>query len=92
MSYGSIKFSDTAKLVLAANCNRQEAWVTNLSETYTAYIGPDASISTYTAMPLFPYQGYNKDRTFGAYLGDIYATAATVAGRMEIRYWEEEGR
>lgn len=88
MSYGPITVADTATLIIAANTARKNLTIVSNSST-VVYYGPDASITTANALPLYGRSTRDQDKIPEGYLGDIYGIVA--AGTAEVRFWETEG-
>jgi hypothetical protein len=87
MAYGAVTVGDTATLIVAQNSKRNKLIIVNTSQTLTVYIGPDSSITTSNAIPLYPNQGLNDDKIPESYLGNIYGIVASSTAN--VRYWEK---
>jgi hypothetical protein len=89
MAYGTKSVTDTATLIVAANCGRKVLSIVNTSTTDDVYIGPDSSITT--AIGFLVSAGTTRDMTKssgGYYIGDLYGIAGTGI-TVDVRYWEE---
>lgn len=85
MSYGSVNVLTTATLIVPANARRRSVSLVNNSES-TVFIGPDTSILTTDALPLFSMQTRDETRDPETWLGPIYGIVDT--GTAEVRWWE----
>ena len=91
MAYNTVTVTTTATKIVADNANRKALMLTNSEEGLIVYIGPDSSITTANAIPL--YETQTKDftkNTPGYYSGDVYGIVS--AGTADVRYWEVVGR
>lgn len=86
MAYNTVSVGTSATLVVAANTQRRNLTVVNSSLTTIAYIGPDSSITTSNAIPLYQNQTRDQDKIPEGYQGDIYGIVAS--GSADFRYWE----
>ena len=85
MSYGSKSITTASTIIVNANERRKSLIITNYSNS-VVFIGPDSSITTANAIPLYEYEKMSKDKIPEGYLGDIYGIVN--AGTAEVRYWE----
>jgi len=90
MAYGSKTITTAATLIVGANAKRQVLMIVNHSSKI-CFIGPDASITTATGIPLYEYSSKENTKAIGYYLGDVYAIASDV-GNSDVRYWEVNTR
>ena len=86
MAYNTVTVADTATLIVAANTQRRNLTIVNSSLIATVFIGPDASITTANAIPLYGSSTRDQDRIPEGYQGPIYGIVAT--GTADVRYWE----
>ena len=88
MGYGSVTVgSGSSILIVSANDNRKALKIANLSATSIVYIGPDSSITTATALPLYEFQKTEDSWNCpGFWKGDIYGIASVSTA--DVRYWE----
>ena len=87
MSYGAVSVGVAATLITSANTKRRNVTIVNDSSG-TIYIGPDSSITTANAIPMYGRQTRTEGRIPEGYQGDIYGIVG--AGTADIRYWEVE--
>ena len=88
MSYNAVTVTNTPTLIVGANCRRQELTLVNNSSV-DIFVGPDASITSSNAVPLFASQRNDRWKgPGGSWLGDIYGV--TASGSADIRFWEVE--
>ena len=86
MAYGAVSVGNTATLIVADNCQRQELTIVNNSSTVDIYVGPDASVSVANGIPLYANQRNDRWKgPGGSWLGPIYGICASTA---DTRYWE----
>lgn len=88
MSYGTVTVTTSATLIVAANTQRRNLTVVNDGSS-TIYIGPDSSITTANAIPLYGRQGRNQDKIEEGYQGPVYGIIGS--GTADVRYWETTG-
>ena len=86
MAYNTITVTTAATLIVAGNTARRNLTIVNTSEAVPVYIGPDASITTSNAIPLYETGTRDQDRVPEGYLGPIYGIVST--GTADVRYWE----
>jgi len=86
MSFNTITVTTSATLIVAANTQRRNLTVVNSSETAIVFIGPDSTITTSNAIPLYETQTQNQDRVPEGYQGDVYGIVAS--GTADVRFWE----
>lgn len=90
MAYASVTVTDSATLIVGANTKRQELTIVNTSETVNVFTGPDSSITTSNAIPLYAMQRNDRWKgPGGSWLGPIYAICPT-GQTADVRYWEVE--
>lgn len=82
----NVSVTNTATLIIAANSQRQELFITNNGVTPDAYIGPDNTVTASNGLPLYAGQTRERDRGFGSWLGTVYGI--TSSGTADIRVWE----
>ena len=87
MSYGPITGTVAATLIVAANTARRNLTIVSNSSA-VVYYGPDASITTSNALPLYGRSTRDQDRIPQGWQGPIYGIVAS--GTAEVRYWETE--
>lgn len=88
MAYNTVSVSDSATLIVAANEQRRNLTIVNTSLSVIVYIGPDSSITTSNAIPLYQNQTRDQDRIPEGYQGDVYGIVGS--GTADVRYWEVE--
>ena len=86
MAYAAVTVTNVATLIVDANCARQELFITNNSSSVDIFIGPDASVTAASGLPLDANQREERDRGFGTWLGPVYGI--TASGSADVRYWE----
>ena len=86
MAYNTVTVSDTATEIVPANTARRNVTIVNTEEAKIVYIGPDSSITTSNAIPLYETQTRDQDRIPEGYQGPIYGIVST--GTADVRYWE----
>ena len=84
-SYNTVTVTTSATQIVAANNGRRGLIIVNASES-DIYYGPDASITTANALPLYANQTLNMDKVPEGYGGAIYGIVA--AGTADVRFWE----
>jgi hypothetical protein len=87
MAYGSVTVTDSATVLVAANCARQELLLSNISTGDDIYLGMDSAVTTSNGIPLYAGQDRERSRGFGTYLGPIYAIAK-IGKSVDVRFWE----
>ena len=87
MSYNTITVGTSATLIVGANGKRRNLTLVNTSEAVPVYIGPDSSITTANAVPLYETGTRDQDVVPEGFKGDIYGIVST--GTADVRYWEE---
>jgi len=85
MAFNTITVTTSATLIVAQNTRRRNLTIVNNSSN-VLYIGPDATITTSNAIPLFGRSTRNDDKIPEGYLGDIYGIVAS--GTIDARFWE----
>jgi hypothetical protein len=85
-SYGSVTVTTAATLIVPANPNRKSVTVVNSSDATLMYIGPDSSITTANAQPLYENQTRDQEHISETWQGDIYGIVGS--GTADARYWE----
>jgi hypothetical protein len=86
MAYGAVTVGNTATLIVAANCARQELTLVNNSSSVDIFVGPDASVSVANGIPLYASQRNDRWKgPGGSWLGAVYGICSSSA---DIRYWE----
>ncbi|KKK95046.1 hypothetical protein LCGC14_2676730 [marine sediment metagenome] len=88
MAYNTVTVTTSATLIVADNTKRKVLTLVNTSETIPVYIGPDSSITTSNAIPLYETQTQDSSKTFGFWSGPVYGIVAS--GTADVRYWEVE--
>jgi hypothetical protein len=88
MGYGTKTVTTTATLIVDANTKRRNLTVVNTSLSAIVYIGPDTSITTSNAIPLYQNQTRDQDRIAEGWQGPVYGIVAS--GTADVRYWETE--
>jgi len=86
MSYGSVTITTSATKIVSANTKRKSLELINTSEAKIVYYGPDNSITSSNALPLYETQTRNRDKIPEGYLGDVWGI--TASGTADLRYWE----
>lgn len=86
MAYNTVSVADTATQIVAANSARRNLTIVNHGSN-TVFIGPDTSITTSNAIPLYASSTRDQDVIPEGYKGAIYGIVA--AGTEDVRYWEE---
>lgn len=86
MSYNTITVTTSATEIVPANCQRRNLILVNTDASAVMYIGPDASITTSNAIPLYGKQTMSQDRIPEGYQGPIYGIVAS--GTVDARFWE----
>lgn len=86
MKYGAVLIDTEPKLILAANCDRKECIITNVSDDIVVFIGQNANVTIDNGTPFYENQTRGHARGFGTYLGDIWGVVAS--GEADVRYWE----
>lgn len=84
-NYGTVSVTTSAKLIVAANEKRKAISIVN-SSNGDLFIGPDSSITTANAIPLYGYTTRDSNKTPEGWLGPIYGI--TASGTVDVRYWE----
>lgn len=82
----NVSVTNTATLIIAANSARQELFITNAGISPDIFIGPDATVTATTGLPLFAGQTRERSRGFSIWLGPVYGI--TSSGTADIRVWE----
>ena len=85
MAYNTVSVGTSATLIIAPNTQRRNLTISNNSSA-TIYIGPDDSITTSNAMPLYGRQTRDQDLVPEGYMGPVYGIKAS--GTSDVRYWE----
>ena len=85
MSYAAVTITTSATLIVAANTRRRNLTIVSNSSS-TIHIGPDDSITTSNALPLYGRSTRDQDLIPEGYQGDIYGIVGS--GTAGIRYWE----
>jgi len=88
MAYNTVTVGTTATLIIADNAKRRALHLVNTEEGKIVYIGPDTSITTANAIPLYETQTRDSTKNFGYYNGPVYGIVAS--GTADVRYWEVE--
>ena len=88
MAYNTVTVSDTATEIVPANTKRRNVTLSNVDTSVTVYIGPDSSITTSNAIPLYAFQTRDDKFISEGYQGPIYGIVAS--GTVDVRYWEVE--
>lgn len=87
MGYGNVSITTGATLIAVANPARRGLTIVNNSQTTVVYIGPDTSITTTNAIPLYENQTTHRDSNLPeGYKGSIYGIVGS--GTADVRYWE----
>ena len=90
MAYNTITVTTTATQIVAANTKRKALTIVNTEEGKIVYIGPDTSITTANAIPLYETQTRDSAKVIAeGYLGPVYGIVA--ADTADVRYWEVIG-
>jgi len=84
-SYNTITVGITPTLIIAANCERKGVLIVN-NGSVTMYIGPDSSITSANALPIFPGGSLDDSGLLDSFRGSIYGIVAS--GTVDARYWE----
>ncbi len=87
MSFGPITITTSATLIVEANTRRRNLTIVSNSSTVVFY-GPDDSITTVNALPLYGRSTRDQDRIPEGWQGPIFGIVAS--GTADIRYWETE--
>ena len=88
MSYGTLTATSSAQVLIAANTNRHSLIIINDSDTLTAYIGQDSSVTSSNGTPIYPNTNYCEDNGgTKMYCGPIYVVT-DGADTCNMRYWE----
>ncbi len=88
MGYNTVTVTTSATEIVPANTQRRNVTVVNTSLSAIVYIGPDASITTSNAIPLYQNQTRDQDRVAEGWQGPIYGIVGS--GTADVRYWETE--
>ena len=89
MAYDTVTVTTAATPIVVANTMRKALTLVNTSEGTVVYIGPDASITTSNAIPLYETQTRENGKVISeAWLGPIYGIVGT--GTADVRYWQVE--
>jgi len=87
MAYGAVTVTNTATLIVADNCKRQELTIANNSSSVDIFVGPDASVTKDNGIPLYASQRNDKWKgPGGSWLGPIYGI--TASSTADVRFWE----
>lgn len=86
MAYNSVTVTDTATEIVGANSSRRNLTIVN-NGSNTVFIGPDSSITTANAIPLYASSTRDSDVIPEGYKGAIYGIVES--GSENVRYWEE---
>lgn len=87
MAYSNVSVASTATLIVAENTQRKSLIIVNNDPDTVVYIGPNTSITTSNAVPL--YENQHNDWIKGLsehYHGPVYGIVST--GTADVRYWE----
>lgn len=87
MAYAAVTITTSATLIVAANTKRRNLTIVSNSSS-TAHIGPDDSITTSNAIPLYGRSTRDQDRIPEGWQGPVYGIVGS--GTVEVRYWETE--
>ena len=90
MGYGAVTVTTASTLLVEGTTARKALSLLNVSPTNVLYIGPNSSITTATALPVYEFQTRDISKFLSeSYLGNIYGiVASTTSCTAEIRYWE----
>ncbi len=88
MGYNTVTVTTSATKIISANEKRRNLTIVNTSLTAPIYIGPDSSITTSNAIPLYQNQTRDQDRIPEGWQGPVYGIIGS--GTADIRYWETE--
>lgn len=90
MGYGAVTVTTAPSLLVSGKTSRKALSIVNISPTNVLYIGPDSSITTATALPIYEFQTRDISKFLSeSYLGNIYGVvASTTSCTAEVRYWE----
>jgi hypothetical protein len=84
----AVSVGNTATLIVAANANRLNLFVTNNGST-VCYVGKDSSVTTTNGIQLNQNDVMVEDNSGRrGYLGNIYGIVSS--GSADIRYWERQ--
>jgi len=86
MAFNTVTVTTTATLIIAANAQRRNLTIVNTSLSAIVYIGPDATITTSNAIPLYQNQTRDQDKIAEGYQGDVYGIVGSSTA--DVRYWE----
>ncbi len=89
MAFNNVSVGTSATLIVAANTKRRNLSVTNNSSSTDVFIGPDTTITTSNAIPLYTFSTRDQDRIPEGWQGPVYGIVAS--GTADVRYWEVEG-
>ena len=87
MGYNTVTVTTTATEIVAANSQRKDVDIANTDAGEIVYIGPDSSVTTSNAIPLYPQQTRDKPKMLSEHWkGPIFGIVGT--GTADVRYWE----
>jgi len=84
-TYNTVTVTTSATRIVAASSNRKGLILAN-EGSVKVFIGPDDSITTSNAIPLFQSEKLFNSGLPDLWRGDIYGIVAS--GTADIRYWE----
>lgn len=88
MAYNTVTVTDSATQIIAANAKRRNLTIVNTDLSKIVYIGPDNSITTSNAIPLYQNQTRDQDRIAEGWQGPVFGIVGS--GTANVRYWETE--
>lgn len=88
MAYNTVTVTNSVTLIVAANTKRRNLSIVNTSASTDIFIGPDASITSSNALPLYSFATRDQDRIPEGWQGPVYGI--TASGTADVRYWETE--
>jgi len=88
MSFNTVTVTTAATEIVAANEQRRNLTIVNTSLSAIVYIGPDSTITTSNAIPLYQNQTRDQDKIPEGWLGPVFGIVG--AGTADVRFWETE--
>lgn len=83
-TYNTITVTDSATLIIGASSARRGLVIAN-EGTVNVFIGPNDSITTANAMPLYPSEKFTNSAKHELWAGAVYGIVAT--GTADVRFW-----